>query len=339
MNILFRCDGSVEIGMGHVVRCLALADHFKKNHNCNIRFAMRFSELGINKVLKSYPVIQSDENDFDYEDWLSNCISQSQSEILILDVRDGLAKDQLKNIKIITGIKVVTIDDPEDKRIESDIAFYPPIPQLNNLKWDGFNGKLFIGWEYVILRNEFLKMYPKPNNSIPNILVSMGGTDEKNMTTYIVKVLKKIKDKFEATFLVGSGFPHLEKLERSLKSVNFKFELYQNPNKIATVMSKTNFAIISFGITAYELSALRIPSIYFCLTRDHEESSRLFEMHGLGKTIGVFPGVNAKKVNHHVSQFLSNLEIINEMSEKASMIKISDLERITNSIIRKQVNA
>ena len=99
MNILFRCDGSVKIGMGHVVRCLALADHLKEHHNCNIDFAMRQSELGINKVKESYPVIKSNEKSFHYKEWLVECINQTKSETLIMDMRDGLTKEALKAIK------------------------------------------------------------------------------------------------------------------------------------------------------------------------------------------------------------------------------------------------
>ena len=140
---------------------------------------MRQSKLGINKVKKSYPVYQSDEKTFDYEEWLTDCINQTKANILIMDMRDVLTQKELKRIKKKTGIKVVTIDDPEDKRLEADIAFYPPIPQLEKMNWKGFNGELCIGWEYVVLRKEFLIPYQKPKNQIPNILVSMGGTDEK----------------------------------------------------------------------------------------------------------------------------------------------------------------
>ncbi len=99
MNILFRCDGSVEIGMGHVVRCMALAEHLKDMRGCDIHFAMRKSELGINKVKELYPVIESNEETFNYEDWLYDCISQTQSEILIMDMRDGFTREQLKSLK------------------------------------------------------------------------------------------------------------------------------------------------------------------------------------------------------------------------------------------------
>lgn len=146
MNILFRCDGSVKIGMGHVVRCLALADHLKENHGCNIHFAMRQSELGMNKVKESYKVVDSNEESFNYVKWLSDCISNTKSDILIMDMRDGLKREELRSIKKKTGIKVVTIDDPEEKRLESDLAFYPPVPQLENTNLYRFKGELYVGW-------------------------------------------------------------------------------------------------------------------------------------------------------------------------------------------------
>ena len=331
MNILFRCDGSVEIGMGHVIRCLALADHLKENHGCKIHFAMRKSELGINRVKKSYPVIEANEQSFDYVDWFFDCISQTQSKILIMDMRDGLTKEQLKLIKKKTGIKVVTIDDPEDKRLEADLAFYPPVPQLEKLNWDGFEGELYVGWEYVLLRKEFLKQYPKPKNSIPNILVSMGATDGKNMTEFVINSLDRIIEKFKVRIIVGSGYPYLKNLNKTLEEVHFEFELLQNPKDIAKIMSQSDFSIISFGQTAYELAALNIPTIYLCLTEDHVESAKLFMNEDFGKCLGVFPNIDKLKFINSINNYLLKYSNKQQLSPFVSLM--DGLDNISDAIM------
>ena len=175
MNILFRCDGSVEIGMGHVVRCLALANELKDKYDCNITFAMRKLDLGNKKVLESFSVITANSEDIklNYADWLTKSILDTKTEILILDVRDGLLSSDLKKIKKETGIKLVTIDDPEEKRLEVDLAFYPPVPQVKQMNWTNFKGKLYSDWKYVILRKEFLNSISSPENDFTNIFVSM----------------------------------------------------------------------------------------------------------------------------------------------------------------------
>ena len=316
-----------------MIRCLALADHLKENHGCKIHFAMRKSELGINRVKKSYPVIEANEQSFDYVDWFFDCISQTQSKILIMDMRDGLTKEQLKLIKKKTGIKVVTIDDPEDKRLEADLAFYPPVPQLEKINWNGYLGELYMGWEYVILRKEFLNQYPKSNYTIPNIFVSMGGTDEKNMTEFVVNLLNQTDSKFKAVIVVGEGYPYLQQLEKSLEEVHFDFALYQDPDYISEIMSQTDFAVISFGQTAYELAALQIPAIYLCLTEDHSESSKLLVNEGLGVTLGLSLKISKKEIIDAILHHIIKRQGTREVSSRAISLNISDLNKISNLII------
>jgi UDP-2,4-diacetamido-2,4,6-trideoxy-beta-L-altropyranose hydrolase len=334
MNILFRCDGSVKIGMGHVIRCLALADHLKENHGCKIHFAMRKSELGINRVKKSYPVIESHEESFKYVKWLSDCIDQTKSDTLIMDMRDGLTREELKSIKKKTGIKIVTIDDPEKKRLEADLAFYPPVPQVEKLNWNGYNGSLYVGWEYVLLRKEFSIKYPRPKNTIPHILISMGGTDERNMIAVVINILNEINDKFKAIIVVGPGYLYLTQLQKSLNSVRFQFDLFQNPENIASVISQADLAIISFGQTAYELAALNVPAIYLCLTDDHYKSSKLFVKEGIGMILGKFSDINREGFISEISSIITNQSTLYNMTKKASLINISDLHKISSLISR-----
>ena len=339
MNILFRCDGSVEIGMGHVVRCLALADHLRDSHDCSIQFAMRRSGLGIKKVKETYPVFQSNEKDFNYKEWLTDCIEKTKSKVLIMDMRDDLTRDQLKSIKKKTRIKVVTIDDPEDKRLEAGLAFYPPIPQLEKMNWNEFKGDLYVGWEFAILRKEFLIKYPKSNNAKPNILVSMGGTDENNMTELVINSLNKINENFKATIIVGVGYPYLNQLKYRLEEVQFEYELYQNPKNIAEVMSTTSCAIISFGQTAYELAALNIPALYLCLTNDHEDSAQLFIKEGIGQLLGIYSDVKHHEIVEAITHLLIENEVIEKMSNCAKSLNNSSLNKISQLILKERVYA
>jgi len=332
MNILFRCDGSVEIGMGHVVRCLALADNLKEHHNCNIHFAMRRSELGINKVKESYPVFESDEKSFNYKEWLIDCIALTKSETLIMDMRDGLTREDLKSIKKKTGIKVVTIDDPEDKRLETDLAFYPPVPQLEKTDWSGFKGELFIGWNYVLLRKEFSQKYPEPDNPIPNILVSMGGTDENNIIQFVVEALQQVTDKFHVNIILGAGFQYKAELEYLLAGVNYGYFLYEDPINIAGIMSQSDLAIISFGQTAYELAILSVPSIYVCISDDHVESSQLFVNEGIGISLGNFTTSNKENMRRTIYESLNHTALLYDMSKKTKSLNISDLSHIATLI-------
>jgi len=332
MNILFRCDGSVEIGMGHVVRCLALADHLKESHGCKIQFAMRRSELGINKVKESYPVMLSNKKYFNYKEWLTDCVEKTKANVLIMDMRDGLTREELKIIKKKTGIKVVTIDDPEDKRLETDLAFYPPVPQLEKLNWDEFEGELYVGWEYVILRKEFLHKYPLPKNTIPNIFVSMGATDENDMTAFILKILNEIDGEYFATFIIGSGYQYYEKLRKNLNVASFQNKLLKDPNNIVKIMSQVDFAIISFGQTAYELAALKIPANYICISNDHYNSSKLFVNEGIGISLGLFSSIKKDKLIKSIRLFLTNRKLVKKMSQNTDSLNVSDLDTISSLI-------
>lgn len=339
MNILFRCDGSIEIGMGHVVRCLALADELRDSYNCNITFVMRQSELGIQKVGDTYPVIidKQDDIDFNYEIWLTNCILETKAEILIMDMRDGLSRNSLRKIKQFTGIKVVTIDDPEEKRLEADLAFYPPVPQVNKMNWDDFEGKLYSGWEYVLLRKEFSQTYPKPNNPVPNILVLMGGTDENNMTKFVIDALDEINEPFSVTIVLGPGYQHEENLKNRLDSVHFKYSTRRNPINIAELMSRSDFAIISFGQTAYELVALKVPSLYLCLSDDHLESSKLLLNSGIGVSLGVFSKEKNQEIIETVTFYITEKHAVKQMSKHAKLLNVSDLNKLSRIIIKEKI--
>ena len=90
----------------------------------------------------------------DEASWLNAHISSQKPDILILDVRSDLATEALERWRS-GGLFIATLDDPSDRRLETDLAFYPPVPQVRDFDWSGFTGELYIGWDWVVLRREF----------------------------------------------------------------------------------------------------------------------------------------------------------------------------------------
>ena len=129
-------------------------------------------------------------------------------------------------------------------------------------------------------------------SSIPKVLVTMGGSDPQGMTIKAVKALEMLEENFEAVVVLGAEFQHKEELNDLLSDCKHHFNVRENVKNMAEIMAQSDFAVASFGVTAYKLAAMGVPAIYMCLTEDHAKSASVFVEKGMAVSLGVFTHVN-----------------------------------------------
>ena len=329
-TILFRCDGSHEIGFGHIVRCIALADELRDKHGSGVVFAVLYDNKAMEMILNhGYKVETANprEDQFDYVDWFNCIVKKNHPCALILDIRDDLPPNIVSNLRK-KGILVVTIDDPTDRRLLADLAFYPPVPQVEKMDWQGFTGQRFIGWEWVILRREFShndeNLYKRikatKKTKIHNILVTMGGSDPKGMTLKTMEALKVIDGQFEVTIILGPGFAHRDSLNEILGNFPHIHRIFENVLNIGDIMAEADLAVASFGVTAYELAAMGVPAIHLCLTQDHCKSSSVFQKNKIAFCMGQIDEVDVETLAQKVKYLVSHQKLRRNMIKRSQKL-------------------
>ena len=329
-TILFRCDGSHEIGFGHIVRCIALADELRDKHGSGVVFAVLYDNKAMEVIMNhGYKVETANprEDQFDYGDWFNCIVKKNHPCALILDIRDDLPSNIVSNLRK-KGILVVTIDDPTDRRLLADLAFYPPVPQVEKMDWQGFTGQRFIGWEWVILRREFShndeNLYKRikatKKTKIHNILVTMGGSDPKGMTLKTMEALKVIDGQFEVTIILGPGFAHRDSLNEILGNFPHIHRIFENVLNIGDIMAEADLAVASFGVTAYELAAMGVPAIHLCLTQDHCKSSSVFQKNKIAFCMGQIDEVDVETLAQKVKYLVSHQKLRRNMIKRSQKL-------------------
>lgn len=349
-KVLIRCDAAPAIGFGHVVRCLALADALRDGHGCEVSFAMLQGPEGFEQVrANGYAVHQLPPGPatLDEGEWLQELIANNQQQALILDVRTDLATSAVQSIRA-TGVLIVTIDDPSARRLFADLAFYPPVPQVERLDWTGFTGKRFVGWDWVLLRPQFAEAAqrararaaesmaePPSLNRRLTLLVTMGGSDPAGLTLLALDAIEKIEGDFRTLVVIGSGFMHDAALADWLATANRTYEIRRNVTDMASLMAEADLAVASFGVTAYELAAMGVPAIYLCLSHDHAESCAAFVAKKMAVSLGEYPDVKTAEFTKEIGLLLMNLRKRHAMSEKSTkLIDGQGVERVAEQITK-----
>ncbi len=265
-NVLIRCDASKEIGLGHITRCLVLANKFRDDGH-KVVFAIKNYEIANEKILEQdfcFDVLLNEE--LDYFDWISSLVKKYEINIFIGDIRDGFPSElitYMRNKDILT----IAIDEPSDYAKECDLCFYPPHANIDKRI---YKGKVYQGLEYVVLRPEFYREFKKKKNKIPNILLMMGGTDAYNYTLPILKKVMKVNFKFEISVVLNTQHQdYIQVKEIANKSLE-QIKVYEKITDMSKFLNTIDFAIISFGTLAYELIFKKIPAIHIY----HDENDR-----------------------------------------------------------------
>jgi spore coat polysaccharide biosynthesis protein SpsF len=336
-SILFRCDASPEIGMGHLVRCLALAEILRDDHGCRVTFAMRDHPLGLALAERhGCPVIAVAPENIadDYGEWLGKTAQRAGASALVLDVRDDLSLQSVRALQK-QGILIVSLDDNHERRLASDLAFYPPVPQFNDLCWQGYGGECHSGWEWVLLRRQFRSPPPRFSHAVPRFLVTMGGSDPAGFTPDAVAALRNSSRDFLARVVTGPGFVRGTALDEMLATSDARFHVLADVADMAALMADSDLALASFGVTAYELAACGVPALFFCLSQDHALSATAFVAAGIALSFGFDNRPAVPAITAAVERLWDNRRQLAGMRDKAlSLVDGRGGERIAGLIVR-----
>ena len=175
MKIVFRTDASSQIGTGHFMRCLTLADELKKQ-GAQIRFISRNLPPHLSEMLKAkgveyIPLItdatQEPIDELTHSNWLGTSQNQdAQATIQALAdcscdflVVDHYALDKRWESAVrLSCKKLMVIDDLADRQHDCDVLldqnFYADM-QTRYIDKVPEHCQLLLGPRYALLREEF----------------------------------------------------------------------------------------------------------------------------------------------------------------------------------------
>lgn len=265
MDIGIRADGGSTIGMGHVMRMLALAKELSKNNN--VSFICRVDEPLSHKYLAGINLIK--ENGFLVkeidENKLKEDITSIAADCLITDSYD--VDEEYFNI-VKENFKLSGCLDDENICEYFNVDFL--INQNLYAKELGYkvnkDTKMLLGSDYVILRDEFKDNIKKKEISeeIKHVMLTVGGSDNNNITENIIKQFSE--EKYILHVVIGNGFNNIEDLR---KYENKHIKLYFNAN-MKELMDKADVCIASCGTTIYELASCGTPIVGIVVAENQE---------------------------------------------------------------------
>ena len=257
-TILFRADSSSSIGTGHIMRDLVLAQEYSQK-GYKIVFATIDLDGNINHKIKEagYKLKILKNNKLKS---LQKVIDKYKPKLIVIDHYDLDDKFE-KDIKTKNkNLKLLAFDDTYQKHhcnilLNHNISADPK-------KYKGLvpnNCKLKCGAKYTLLRDEFIKEKNKifkPNKKF-TFFVAMGGADTSNLNIKILKVLKKFKN-IKVNLVTTTANKNLKKLKKYCKDKKW-IKLHINSTKIAKLIRKSDYGIITPSVTANELYYMKLP--------------------------------------------------------------------------------
>jgi len=252
---LFRVDSGKEVGIGHVIRCIALAQQLTDQ---NVYFLCRKAEGNANALIESsgFKVIELEVGIPEEKDAFKTLevIDRNNIATVIVDHYGlGIAWED----KIKSSMNLVVIDDYPDRKHNAHLWIDSGRqPTVTDNEYNLF------GPEYCLLRKDFIQLRNlaiserNKTKTIDRILISFGGTDINGLTIATVNQLRGNGFQGEIVLLVASGIKNFSDI-RMLENVT----LHIDKIHVADILLDCDFSVGALGGSAWERCCMGLPSI------------------------------------------------------------------------------
>ena len=323
-----RADCNANIGQGHVMRLLSVADAFAAM-NITCAFAVA-KDTPFERIKdRGYEVftLSTSYNEMDSEiSELTKIISSFGADILLLDsyyvsktymnaLREVIYTGYLDDVysfaypvNLLINYNVYAKEEEYKKLYESEGMNLPP---------------MILGPSYAPLRAEFAGIPNREQNrEVKKIALSFGGADPKRMAKKFIETLldyensasENITEKCEIHMILGSMEPDLEALKQMAVLYPW-LKLHVNISNMKDVLLQMDLIVSAAGSTQYEICACQVPCICFSMADNQMPGGEEFDR------LGIFHYAGDVRFNQSLYTDLIGkiLELSNDYERRVSM--------------------
>lgn len=312
IQILFRVDGSRNIGIGHMMRSYALIS--KLCNVCDITVITKekytydfFIGKDIKTELLCIKKTSGVKLGYDY----GNESSLAKEIEIIGEVLKGRSYDfifvDMYNINDLYcailrkhGVLVIV----EDYLL--GVKNYDFVLNYNIYAYELYrnDGRAMLGPKFYCARSEFLSAEKyNVRKDIRKILVTTGGSDPYSVSDNVINAIG-VRLEYEFDIIVGAGYDGVEKIVSNIPrglTVNF----HQNVKNMAALFVSNDLVVSTAGSTLYELSLLGVPTISVIAADNQILSARKFSENQMIASIGDVRKMTNEKFTNSINKIIS----------------------------------
>lgn len=273
--IVFRADASIEIGSGHVIRCIILANFLQKHGACVHFISKEFPGNLFERIAQSgielckIPTHGSTDCKKSWETDATDTIKYIKNlpkipDWVIVD-HYGLDGKWETKIRAFTN-RLCVIDDLFDRPHAADILFNQSVLSLTQTeKRSSLQNCMYLtGPQYALLHEEYRQArlrLAREFTSIKRVLIFFGGADHSNFTEMLCKkLITQEHADLQFDVILGITNPHQKEI-LSFAEKHTNFHVHIGLPNLAQKIASADLAIGAGGSTTWEMLCLGLPFI------------------------------------------------------------------------------
>jgi UDP-2,4-diacetamido-2,4,6-trideoxy-beta-L-altropyranose hydrolase len=321
-TIIIRADASVEIGTGHVMRCLALAQA-RQDAGGTAIFALASSTPSLLARLSAeqfeYVCIPADAGSSQDAE---RTVELSRSHGADWIVLDGYAFAPEYQCQIKAGdAKLLCIDDNAEA---GEFHAHCVLNQNLHAREEMYSKRepetrLLLGSRFAMLRREF-KQWRDWHREIPlvarRLLVVMGGSDPQDLSSRALRALESLElEGLEVRVATGGSNPRISSLQQLCEKFPGSARLEVDAS-MPDLMAWADLAVAAAASTCWELCMLGLPAIVIDAAQNQVAIARELSRERIAIHVPLLQATTQTLVEQ-IHSLAMNAEVRRNMSRKA----------------------
>ena len=334
MRIVFRADAGIEMGIGHVMRCLSLADHLsERGHRCRFVSRERPGHMAAQIAARGHDVSvlePADDGagwlgvgeDRDVEQTLESLGAAPVDWIVTDNYAIGAAWERRARKK---ATRILAIDDLADRVHDCNLLVDQTLGRYG-ADYAGLipaGATCLVGADMALLRPRFAQlravMADRRAGKIRHLLVSLGGSDPANITAVVMDAIDRCSwpEAVTAQIVLGSVNPWITEIRQRAAQSPWPMEVVVDTPDMAQLMAKADLAIGAAGTTSWERCCLGLPSIIIVTAENQRKSAE--GLIAAGAALGMdMSGHMSEVLYETLSNLVARPALVATMSERAA---------------------